>query len=81
VTRPRDTSVAAWERVERGIAAMTPMQRVQRAGSLTVLAHRMALAQIAREHPAESEREHKLRLAARYIDADLLKAAFDWPRD
>jgi hypothetical protein len=79
--RPRDTSPAAWAIVERGIRAMTPTQRVERAAALTVLAHSFALAQIRQDHPNESEREHKLRLAARYIDAATMKAAFGWPRD
>jgi hypothetical protein len=57
------------------------MQRVQRAASLTVPAHRMALAQLRRQYPDETDREHKLRLAARYIDAATMKAAFGWPRD
>jgi hypothetical protein len=79
--RPRDTSPEAWAIVERGLRAMTPMQRVQRAASLTVLAHSIALAEIRRQHPSESEREHKLRLAARYVDAATMKSAFGWPSD
>jgi len=79
--RPSDTTLEAWTQVERGIQAMTPLQRVQRAASLTVVAHRMALAQIRRDFPDESEHEHRLRLAARYIDPAAMKSAFGWPRD
>jgi hypothetical protein len=79
--RPRDTTPEAWLAIERKIGEMTPTQRVQRSAALTVLTHRLALAQIRLEHPSESEREHKLRLAARYIDAATMKAAFGWVRD
>jgi hypothetical protein len=65
--------------MEAGIATMTPEQRVQRVVSLTVLSHAFALAAIRANHPEESEREHRLRLAARTIDAATMKAAFGWP--
>ena len=78
--RPSDTSETAWAVVEAGIKRMTPAERVRRAVALTVLAHRFALATIRAEHPNEDERTLKLRLAARYLDADLMRAAFDWPR-
>src|SRR5690606_15127378 len=79
--RPADTSADAWARTEEAIRQMTPAQRVQRAASLTVLAHRMALAHLRREYPEDSERTLKLRLAARYIDPATMKAAFGWPHD
>ncbi len=60
---------------------MTPAERVTRAASLTVLAHAFALAEIRRRHPDEDERAHRLRLAARYIDTETMRAAFDWPPD
>lgn len=67
--------------MKQGLAAMTPEQRVQRIVSLTVLSHAFALAVIRAEHPEETEREHRLRLAARTIDAATMKAAFGWPHD
>lgn len=60
---------------------MTPAQRVARVASLTVLSHAFALAQIRAQYPEESEREHRLRLAARTIDAATMKAAFGWSDD
>lgn len=79
--RPADTSPEVWAIIERRIQAMTPCERVQRAAALTVLAHRFALAEIARRYPDEPERHHRLRLAARTTDPALMKAAFDWPPD
>jgi hypothetical protein len=67
--------------MQRGIAAMSPGQRVRRAVDLTILAHAVALAQIRHDHPDEDERRHRLRLAARYIDAATMRAAFGWPDD
>ena len=60
--------------VEEGLRRMTPGQRIARAASLTVLAHGFALGQIRRQHPAENERQHQLRLAARYLDAETMAA-------
>ena len=79
--RPLDTSPEAWAIVQRGLAAMTPAQRVRRAVDLTILAHSVALAQIRLDHPEEDDRRHRLRLAARYIDAETMRKAFGWAGD
>lgn len=79
--RPRDTSPEAWAIMEAAYRRMTPEQRIRRSAALTVLAHSFALSEIRRRYPNEDERTHRLRLAARYIDAKTMKAAFDWPPD
>ncbi len=79
--RPADTSEEAWKRLEAGVRAMTPAERIARAVSLTIVTHRAALAWIRRTHPEETERQHRLRLAARYIDADTMRAAFGFSDD
>ena len=80
-TRPLDTTEEAWRIVEDGIRRMTPAQRIQRAISLTIFGHGLALANIRRLHPDEDERRHRLRLAARYIDAETMKRAFGYVDD
>jgi hypothetical protein len=80
-TRPLDTTEEAWAIVEEGIRRMTHAERVRRAISLTVFTHRLALANIRRLHPDEDDREHRLRLAARYIDAETMRRAFGWVDD
>ena len=80
-SRPADTSAEAWEIMTEGIRRMSPAQRVQRAVSLTVLTHSLALAQIRRRFPGEDERTHRLRLAARYIDRATMRAAFGFGDD
>lgn len=79
--RPEDTSEEAWAILEEGLRRMTPEQRVSRAVSLTILSHRFALAQIRADHPEETDRQHRLRLAARMIDPATMKAAFGWVDD
>jgi hypothetical protein len=80
-TRPLDTTESVWEVVRAGIERMTPAERVGRAISLTILAHAFALARIRRDHPDESDREHRLRLAARILPKETMRAAFDWQDD
>lgn len=80
-TRPLDTTEEAWAIVEAGLTKMTPAERVQRAAALTVLTHRFALANIRRLHPDEDDRKHRLRLAARYIDAETMRRAFGYVDD
>jgi hypothetical protein len=77
--RPDDTSEAAWLEVEEGLRRMTPRERVGRAASLTILAHSFAMAQIRQRYPQEDERHHRLRLAARFLDAATMERAFGWP--
>jgi hypothetical protein len=80
-TRPLDTTEESWRIVEEGIQRMTPAERVQRAISLTIFAHGLALANIRRLHPDEDDRKHRLRLAARYIDAETMRRAFGYVDD
>ncbi len=80
-TRPLDTTEEAWAIVEEGLRKMSPAARVRRAVSLTILAHRVALAQIRRSYPDEDERRHRMRLAARYIDPAVMQAAFGFVDD
>ena len=79
--RPLDTSEEAWARVEEGLRNRTPAERVARSAALTILAHGAALAWIRHRHPQECERQHRLRLAARYIDAETMRLAFGWIDD
>ena len=79
--RPADTTPEAWAFMEQGLRRMTPQERVRRALALTVFTHRVALAGIRRRHPDETDREHQLRLASQYIDADTMRAAFGWSDD
>ena len=79
--RPSDTTEEAWAIVQEGLRKMTPAQRVRRAISLTIATHAFALAQIRRRHPGEDERHSQLRLAARVLEPELMRAAFGFEDD
>jgi len=81
MVRPRDTSKEVWVRMNDGLAKMTPAQRIARVAQLTVLAHGAALAWIRTRYPDETEQQHRLRLAARILPPDLMRAAFGNPND
>lgn len=80
MTRSRDTSEAADRIVSEGLRRMTPEQRFARAVNLTVWTHRMALAQLRRSHPEDSERQLRLRLAARILDAETMRKLLEHER-
>jgi hypothetical protein len=79
--RAADTTEEAWAVVEEGLREMTPAQRVRRCIDLTILTHGLALAEIKRRYPDEDDRTHRLRLAARILDANVMNAAFGFVDD
>ena len=64
--------------MERHYRTMTPAERIQRAVALTAASHEMALAAIRSTYPAESDREHRLRLLSRLIAREHMIAIFGW---
>lgn len=70
-----DTSPEMEARLVELYRRMTPAQRAAKVSSLTASAHAVALAGLRQVHPGDSERELRLRLAARYIDPELLERA------
>jgi hypothetical protein len=72
-------------RVERlqaeGYRRLTPTQKLAVVRGLTQAVHRLALADIRRRHPQADERERRLRLVSRWIDADTMRRAFEWDPD
>lgn len=59
-----------------GFRAMGPGGRVRLACELSRAAQEAARARIRQEHPGDDERTAKLRLAALWIDRELLRQAF-----
>ena len=78
---PRDTSRAIQERMDAAYRRMSPTEKIRRMAALTGLAHSLALARIRAEHPHESPRQHRLRLAARWLSREQLRSAFGWTDD
>ncbi len=57
---------------------MSVSQKLARVTALTRAVQELALLDIRRRHPDAGQREVALRLASRWIDADLMKRAFGW---
>jgi hypothetical protein len=79
--RPSDTSPAIEERMDAAYRRMSAADKIARMAALTELAHSFALARIRAEHPLETLREHRLRLAARWLSRAQMIAAFGWDPD
>lgn len=61
-----------------GYRKMSPAQKFRCVCEMNLFARRLALADIRRRYPEADERERQLRLASRFLDADLMKKAFGW---
>ena len=61
-----------------GYRRMTPAEKAKRVSELTLAVQRLALLDIRRRHPNESEREHELRLASRWLPRESMIKAFGW---
>jgi hypothetical protein len=48
---------------------------------LTATTHQLALADIRRCHPNADEREQRLRLVSRWLDAAMMRRVFGWDPD
>ena len=66
------------ERLDALYRRMSPADKVRKMMGLTALAHSLALAQIRSQYPHESPRQHRLRLASRWIPRAQMIAAFGW---
>jgi hypothetical protein len=78
VTEPNDTDPRIEAVLVAGYRAMSASQKFARVTALTRAVQELALLDIRRRHPEADQREVALRLASRWIDADLMKRAFDW---
>jgi hypothetical protein len=76
-----DTHPAIQARMDAAYRRMSPAEKVGRMAALVGTLRSLALAGIRAAHPNESDREHHLRLTARYIDRQQMIAAFGWDPD
>lgn len=77
-TQSPDTSREAEELLFAAYRRMTPAEKWSRVGDLNRAAREFALGGLRREYPEATERELRLRLAARYLDRGTMIAAFGW---
>jgi len=73
-----DTPPEIEQRLLEGYRRMTAAQKLQIMQDLQRTAQLLALSDIRRRYPEASEREVRLRLAARWIEPELMKKAFGW---
>jgi len=64
-----------------GYRKMTPAQKLALVSRLTAAVHQLALVDIRRRHPNAGEREQRLRLVSRWIDAATMRRLLDWDPD
>jgi hypothetical protein len=73
-----DTSLEAERVMIEGYRRMPAWRKLQQVQELNELVQQLALNDIRRQHPEESEREWRLRLAARWLEPELMRQAFGW---
>ncbi len=79
-TQSPDTSPWADAVMMRAYRAMSPIERIRRIGELGRMVEAVALAGLRQDFPMASNRELKLRLAARRHPARVMRA-FGWDPD
>jgi hypothetical protein len=76
-----DTDPEAEKILIEGYRRMPASLKLQRVRELTQLVQTLALTDIRRRYPNASPRECELRLASRWLDADLMRKVFGWDPD
>ena len=76
-----DTHPDVEKRLIEGYRAMTPAQKMRCVSGMYRTARRLALADVCRRHPHAGEREVQMRLAARFLEPDLMRRVYAWDPD
>ena len=76
MTRPLDTSAAAWEIQTRLLRSMTPAQRLEIAQGMTRATQELAFAELRRRHPDAGDDDLWLQLAARRLGVDTIRRVY-----
>jgi hypothetical protein len=64
-----------------GYRRMSPAEKLAIVSRLTAAVHQLALLDIRRRHPQAGEREQRLRLVSRFVDAPTMRRVFGWDPD
>lgn len=75
---PSDTDPRIEAFLVEGYRAMSAVQKLGRVRALTQAIQELALLDVRRRHPDAGSREQALRVASRWLDADLMVRAFNW---
>lgn len=71
-----DDRIAA--RLLEGYRAMSPTRKLERVAALNAAVRELALADLRRRYPNDTERARQLRLASRWLDSETMFEAFGW---
>lgn len=74
----QDTAPEAEAVLVRGMRAMPAWKKLRRVTEMNQLVQHLALSDITRRHPHASERELSLRLASRWLSADIMRRVWGW---
>jgi hypothetical protein len=75
---PNDTHPTIDALLIEGFRNMTPSRKIEIVSQLTRAVQELALADVRRRHPYADARELELRVASRWIEPELMLAAFGW---
>ncbi|MBX3186665.1 MAG: hypothetical protein KF819_06605 [Labilithrix sp.] len=75
---PNDTDPKVDAILIAGYRRMAAWQKLERMCALNRMGQELALADLRRRYPDDSPREQRLRLASRWLDADLMRKVFGW---
>ncbi len=73
-----DTHPEIHQMLIEGYRRMTPAEKMQRVNELTKGVQQMALARLIKQYPDATEKEHRLRLGALWLDRETMIKVFDW---
>jgi hypothetical protein len=75
---PRDTSPEVQARMDEIYRRMSAREKFERAVALSSMTRALALDHLRELHPEETERQLKIRLLLRTVDATTVGRAFGW---
>lgn len=76
-----DTSSEAEAQLIEGYRSMSHQDKLQQVVQLTQAVQKLALIDLRRRHPNADDRELQLRLAARWLDPELMRSLVGWDPD
>jgi hypothetical protein len=76
-----DTHPEIEEMLIEAYRRMSAWEKLQRVCEMNEALRQLALADIRRRHPDADEHECRMRLASRWIDAELMRTAYGWDPD
>jgi hypothetical protein len=80
-TQSPDTSPEAERILIEAYRRMTPAEKLRKMRDLNDFACRLIEGDVRRRHPSDSDRDRQLRVASRYLPAEVMRTVFGWDPD